>query len=289
MSDNLVGRAAGRAHPEVAISSPTKGDLIATDGTSFSKLPVGADGQILTADSAESTGLKWAGGTSSVTTTDATATTLSTRALADDTTYLMTARVVGRDQAGTKRASYIRTALVYRQSAGGAVLGSAGVQSDFTDETTIAWNATIVVSGNNAIVQVTGEAATTIDWIASITLTAVSDGSLDQVQTTNATPTTLSTIVLADDTTYVIEARIVARDTGGTKRASYVRTVMAHRQSAGSATLGGAGIEADFTDETTAAWDATFVVSGNNVLVQVTGEAATTIDWAADVVSTSVS
>lgn len=38
----------------------TKGDLISRDGTNNIRLSVGADGQVLTADSAQSSGLKWA-------------------------------------------------------------------------------------------------------------------------------------------------------------------------------------------------------------------------------------
>jgi hypothetical protein len=34
-------------------------------------------------------------------------------------------------------------------------------------------------------------------------------------------------------------------------------------------------------NEDTASWDATFTVSGTDILVQVTGVAATTIDWKA--------
>jgi hypothetical protein len=50
-------------------ASTTKGDLIANDGTSDVRVTVGSDDQVLTADSAQSSGVKWA--TASATDADA--------------------------------------------------------------------------------------------------------------------------------------------------------------------------------------------------------------------------
>ena len=99
------------------------------------------------------------------------------------------------------------------------------------------------------------------------------------LQTTTATQGQLKTITLADNSTYWVTAKVVARDTSGSKRAVYIRSCMVYRQSAGGATLGGAGVQADFTDETTTAWDANLTVSGNDLRVSVTGEASTTVNW----------
>jgi hypothetical protein len=53
----------------------TKGDLIAFDGTDNVRLPVGADGLVLQADSTQTTGLKWAAaGSSGATITNDTST-----------------------------------------------------------------------------------------------------------------------------------------------------------------------------------------------------------------------
>jgi hypothetical protein len=41
------------------------------------------------------------------------------------------------------------------------------LQTDYTSEDVNAWNTTLVVSGTNAIVQVTGAASSTIDWAAT--------------------------------------------------------------------------------------------------------------------------
>lgn len=45
---------------ELASAWTTKGDLVSHDASSFARLGVGSNGQVLTADSAETTGLKWA-------------------------------------------------------------------------------------------------------------------------------------------------------------------------------------------------------------------------------------
>jgi hypothetical protein len=45
---------------DIAAITPTKGDLLVTDGTDLLALGVGTNGQVLTADSAEASGVKWA-------------------------------------------------------------------------------------------------------------------------------------------------------------------------------------------------------------------------------------
>lgn len=47
-------------NPSISIPGSTKGDLIVNDGTSNTRLPAGGDGQVLTADSNEAAGVKWA-------------------------------------------------------------------------------------------------------------------------------------------------------------------------------------------------------------------------------------
>jgi len=98
-------------------------------------------------------------------------------------------------------------------------------------------------------------------------------------QTTDATPTTILTYALADNTLYLIEATFTGRDQAGTHRCAYGRFAVAYRQSAGSATLQGS-VQATFSDvETTAGLDATITVSGNNLLFRVTGLASHIINW----------
>jgi hypothetical protein len=98
-----------------------------------------------------------------------------------------------------------------------------------------------------------------------------------EVQTTDATQTTIESITLTDANTYQVEARVVGVKSDGTDRASYFIACTVYRTGGGGATIQGQTTLHE--GESNAAWDATFTVSGNNLRVSVTGVAATTIEW----------
>lgn len=99
-----------------------------------------------------------------------------------------------------------------------------------------------------------------------------------EVQTTDATAdVTLDTLVLEDENGYLVTARVIARQSDGTTGIYFI-TVGAERVSAGSAALVGSVVSIN-TAEDEATWACTFTVSGNNLLLSVTGEAVTTIEW----------
>lgn len=100
--------------------------------------------------------------------------------------------------------------------------------------------------------------------------------------TTNATPATLFTFTVPASTTYVIEANVIARRTGGASGtaedgASY-KIRATYKNVAGTATLVGA-ITSISSAEDQAGWDATFSPTSNTVLLQVTGAASNNISW----------
>ena len=102
------------------------------------------------------------------------------------------------------------------------------------------------------------------------------------VTTTDATVTTMATIAIPASTTVMIELHVAARRTGGSAGvaedgAGYVQQAT-YKNVAGTATLIGA-VNADYTAESQAAWDVTFVVSGGNVLIRVTGAVNNNISW----------
>ena len=104
-----------------------------------------------------------AGNVNTVTTTDATVTTIATIAIPDNTVVLIKVDVTGRRTDAADRAGYMRNAVVFREAAGAATIQGT-IDSPLTRESSAPWDATISVSGNNAIITVKGAAANTINW-----------------------------------------------------------------------------------------------------------------------------
>ena len=102
------------------------------------------------------------------------------------------------------------------------------------------------------------------------------------VQTTDGTVTTCGTYTLADASAGLVIAYIAARRPSNGDSAAYIRIVGVKRHAAGGATLVGAvnGLVSQ-EDAGAALWDATLDVNSNDVRVRVTGAAATTIEWMA--------
>jgi len=102
----------------------------------------------------------------------------------------------------------------------------------------------------------------------------------DSTNTTDATPKAGLIFTLLDETVYFLTARVVARDSAGTsvERAAYTIEGIVYREGAGSAIQQGA-TSVLTSIETSAGLNADFNVSGNNVEVEITGLAATNIDW----------
>jgi hypothetical protein len=98
------------------------------------------------------------------------------------------------------------------------------------------------------------------------------------VTTVDATVTSAVSIPLANNTAYMLEAWIVGRRTDAAGRAVYIRNVAVFREAAGVATLQGA-VDTALTRESTAGWNATISVTGNDVSIDVKGLAGQTINW----------
>lgn len=99
----------------------------------------------------------------------------------------------------------------------------------------------------------------------------------NNVQTTDATLTTVATIPIPDDTTYAITALISGN--GPTGKHIWIDIKCGgYREGVGSATLLGDAI-ITFDDVGATTYTADVSVSGNDLLIQVQGAAAETVDW----------
>lgn len=109
--------------------------------------------------------------------------------------------------------------------------------------------------------------------------TKVGNYSGRQVQTTDATPTTIQTITITDETAGIIEVLMVGRTATTTGKLTGKKLV-GYRKDGGVLTLDTpVAVLADVAggDLSTATW--TIAASGNNIIIQATGEAAKTIEW----------
>ncbi|HEV2349960.1 MAG TPA: hypothetical protein VG028_08975 [Terriglobia bacterium] len=106
--------------------------------------------------------------------------------------------------------------------------------------------------------------------------------------TTDATPTSLSstTITLQDQYAYRIAVQVVGRKFNSSDHAFFYQAALAYRQGGGAVVEGGTlGVVtiAAIKSSGAGSWACTIVASGNNVNVQVTGQASTSIDWSVTV------
>ncbi len=100
-----------------------------------------------------------------------------------------------------------------------------------------------------------------------------------EVQTTDATVTTVASFAMNDETLAAFDVIVTAaRGTNVTKGGRWKRSVVYRRTSAGAPTIVGA-IETGTDEETDAAWDVTIDVSSNTVRVRVTGAGSTNVNW----------
>jgi hypothetical protein len=108
--------------------------------------------------------------TAATQTTTATTTSLYTLAIPDNSMAAIDVVVIARATASADRAYYTIRAGVYRNAAGAATILGSVVQT--STESVAGWDATITVSGNNAIVSVTSTAVT-INWACNVRYQAV--------------------------------------------------------------------------------------------------------------------
>lgn len=103
------------------------------------------------------------------------------------------------------------------------------------------------------------------------------------VQTTDATVTTIETILLDDDSIYQIEASVLAATSDNVDFGTYKLIGTFYRTGGGSAVEIGTAVEINGESTSNPSWGGvTMGVSGNNAIITVEGRAGVDINWLAD-------
>ena len=98
------------------------------------------------------------------------------------------------------------------------------------------------------------------------------------VTTTDATPTTLASLPTTSSEAYVVFALGVAYDTTNNKACGYNVSAVA-KNVGGTLSIQVPDVTGDKDSAFTATYPVQMTTSGTNLILQVTGEAATTINW----------
>lgn len=200
--------------------------------------------------------------------TDGASALASFRAASD--TFVTTMVANSTSRTGTIFGEDIADAAQFNASSGASKL-IIGIQSDnpiiFGTDTTVKMR----IEGDGSIVMSPG---TKDDgYVVLPTAEGTSSGTA---------ATTLQTIPLLDDNVYLLDAFVVGIRTNGSDRAAYRFSATAYRESGGGATLQGA-VSAMHIGESASGSNATFTVSGNNVLVTVTAGLSRDFQWGSTV------
>lgn len=105
------------------------------------------------------------------TTTDATGTNTAFFTIPDLTAIRYRANVIAKSSTGADRAAYDKEMLAFRNGGGATIQGS--VVTYMQVESNAAWDADVQVTGNFVTSRITGAAATTINWLTTITARSI--------------------------------------------------------------------------------------------------------------------
>lgn len=215
-----------------------------------------------------------------VTTVDGTPTTLSAITVDNDTTVVVRSTVVAyRTDAGSEGAGFTVQS-TYRNTGGTLTQ----IQSDIVGKQRESpWSVTTLASGTDIIVEVTGEAGKVIEWAnAYYVIIAPFVGNIggifitDSVQTTDNTPTTISTLPINTNSTLILVGTISShRSDTNTEGGGFVIQAT-YRNTGGVLTQ----IQVDIlADQIEFPWEVQTTTLGTDLIVEVVGQNAKTIDW----------
>jgi hypothetical protein len=165
-----------------------------------------------------------------------------------------------------------------------------GSRIETTDQTrySFAQGMNIDISGDRVFAQGTNIAVSRDDqktWGSNVT-GAHKSRIVKWATTSSATPINIVTLDLEEDKSYGLQTLLIARNTiTNTETASFkLVQATAYRDSAGTAILvsGPVALTRDDSGGGAATWSARILASGNNILLEITGDATDFVRWCAD-------
>lgn len=121
-----------------------------------------------------------------------------------------------------------------------------------------------------------GQAITT-DGAGNLQFASVPSETVNMVSTTDATPTTIATLSTTSNSASYVISRIVAKNTTDNTTVAAYTLSASFKNTAG--TLTQVGIDDLLSFENTTSWNVSTSISGTDILIQVTGQAAINITW----------
>jgi hypothetical protein len=286
---------------QLLVHTEIKGEIIVDTGANIIPLEAGTDGQVLTVDSNEVTGLKWALSSGGITTLNGLLPVTQTFATGTTGTNFNIGSAGSVHTFNIPDASGVNRGLV---TIGTQSFEGAKTLLDNTSSTSGTTGALVVTGGvgSNENINATGSITAgnpgTIsaklhvlqsvlgDPITRIETTATNDNPAEvtyqgRVTTNNNTNTNILTWTVPASTTFLVDARIIARRTGGS--VGTVDDGAWYTLVGGYKTIGGVtqaiGTRNRTVDEDVSTWNCNFALSGNTVSIIVNGDNNTDVVW----------
>lgn len=212
----------------------------------------------------------------SATTTDATPAVMGVFSLAEGS-HVVRAFVTGRDGTADEVAGFEITAFIENTGGTCSIIGTNYKVENKEDSS---WDADITVSGANVQIQVTGDATNSVEWKALLVPYNFDVKELTKMHyiTTDNTPVTIGQVVMDSPSAQTVNVIVTGRDLTSGDSAGYEIFAVCKYHALDQGTIVG---DLKIQAEEDSTWDASVSMTGRNINIVVTGDAANPVEWKA--------